>query len=62
MGKRLIDRFSEDFDKHLSNNLTREETFRKAKEDFEKVCGFTPYVDYRSFRCARSNDIRKRRK
>jgi hypothetical protein len=61
MGKRLIDRFSQDFDRHLSNNITREETFKRAKEDFESACGFTAYSNYQSYRTARANDIRKRR-
>ena len=59
MEKRLIDRFSEDFDQNLSNEISREETFNRAKKQFESKCGFTPYRSYNSYKAARSRDRRK---
>lgn len=61
MEKRLIDRFTEDFEKELSPDLPREESFKRAKERFEKVCGFTPYRSWNSYASARIQDRRKRR-
>ncbi len=61
MGKerRLIDRFSEDFESNLSNEISREETFIRAKEKFENECGFTPYRNYKSFKSARTQSKNK---
>lgn len=61
MEKRLIDRFSADFDKNLKDSKNMQEVFNKAKKDFENVCGFTPYSNYQSYSAARSRDKRKRR-
>lgn len=62
MNKRLIDRFTDEFEKHLSNERTRAETFEKAREEFEKVCGFTPYSNLNSFRAAKRQDRKKRKR
>lgn len=53
MEKRLIDRFTEDFESVLATTTNMEDTFQKAKEKFEKVCGFTPYSNYNSYRAAK---------
>lgn len=60
MEKRLIDRFTEDFESCISENSSREESFLKAKQKFEKECGFTPYRSWRSYSAARSQDRKKR--
>lgn len=60
MEKRLIDRFTEDFESSLSNEISREESFQKAKEKFEKQCGFTPYRSYSSYKSAKYQDRRKK--
>lgn len=60
MEKRLIDRFAQDFDSSLAPEITREESFSKAKKKFEEVCGFTAYSNYNSFKSARYQDRRKR--
>ena len=62
MEKRLIDRFTEDYDRNLSLNLSREETFKRAKDDFESVCGFTAYANSSSYRAAKYQDRKKRRR
>lgn len=53
MEKRLIDRFTEDFESEKDDKSTMEETFQRAKEKFEKVCGFTPYSNANSYRAAK---------
>lgn len=58
--RRLIDRFTDDFIRNLSHDLSREQTFYMAKKQFEDVCGFTPYRSYQSYKSAVSNDRRKR--
>ena len=55
----MIDRFTQDFEQNLSMEITREETFNRAKKKFEETCGFTPYRSYRSYQAARSRDKRK---
>jgi len=55
----MLDRFTHDFNSELSNEITREETFERAKKRFEDVCGFTPYRSYRSYRTA--STAKKRR-
>lgn len=62
MNKRLIDRFTEEFEKHLSNDLTPVQTFEKAKDEFERVCGFTPYINFGSFKSSRWQDRKKQKK
>jgi len=61
MSKRLIDRFTEDFERHLSGN-SHEQAFEKAKTDFENACGFTPYSNLNSYQASRSQDRKKRKK
>jgi len=56
MEKRLIDRFTEDFESELSNTSNSAETFERAKKKFEDVCGFTPYRNYSSYRVAKYRD------
>lgn len=53
MEKRLIDRFTEDFESELSNGISREETFNRARKKFEDVCGFTPYRNLKSYNASR---------
>lgn len=55
----MIDRFTDDFERSLSNEISREESFTLAKKRFEDVCGFTPYTNYRSYKSSRSRDRRK---
>lgn len=57
--KRMIDRFTQDFEQSLSENVTREESFQRAKKKFEETCGFTAYRNYKSYKAARSQDRRK---
>jgi len=59
MNKRLIDRFTEDYERNLSNNCTRIQSFENAKKDFERVCGFTPYTTYNSYKSAKCQDRNK---
>lgn len=58
----MIDRFTQEFEQSLSNEITREESFRVAKERFESVCGFTAYRSYNSYKAARYQDRRKGRR
>ena len=37
------------------------QTFEKAKEEFERVCGFTPYINFGSFKSSRWQDRKKQR-
>jgi len=63
MDKTLLERFTVDFEKNLSNNLSRVETFEKATEDFQKVCGFIPYAHYKSYyQCMRQERLKKKAK
>jgi len=62
MEKTLLQRFTEDFEKNLSNERSRQETFDKAVEDFEQVCGFVPYAHYTSYyQCRRQDRLKRRR-
>lgn len=53
MERRLIDRFTQDFESELDGKSPMEETFTRAKKKFEDVCGFTPYRSYDSYRAAK---------
>ena len=53
MEKRLIDRFTEDFESELDGKSSMEETFQRAIKKFELVCGFTPYSNAESYRVAK---------
>lgn len=57
--KRLIDRFTDEFDKHLKSGEPHEVVFEKAIKDFEVTCGFTPYSSLNSYRTTKN---RKRKK
>ena len=58
----MLERFTQDFERNLSNDRSRVETFEKASEDFEKVCGFVPYAHYRSYyQCKRQDRLKRRR-
>jgi hypothetical protein len=59
MERRLIDSFGDYFDRYASPEITRKETFTRAKSEFEKVCGFTPYSNYESYKSARTQSRRK---
>lgn len=62
MDKRMIDRFTEDFEKCLTPDESLTSIFDRAKKKFEAECGFTPYSSYRSYSTARRQDKNKPKK
>lgn len=60
MGRRLIDRFTDDFERNLPVSRNKRECFEKALKEFEQKCDFTPYSSYESYKAAKASRRRLR--
>jgi hypothetical protein len=59
MEKRLFDAFNDLFEANLSNTVSREDSFEKAKDQFIKNFGWQGYRSYESFKVCRSRRRRR---